>query len=110
MISLNWVCRRILKSVGYTLRIVEGIGRSISNTGSHNESFDTESADELTVANTVFIGLDIALVPGQAKRPIRHLDDEQVVARVRGQTRRFDLHDLIDLFVFYRHGRHCVWR
>src|SRR6516225_12144427 len=67
MISLNWVCRRILKSVGYTLRIVEGIGRSISNTGSHNESFDTESADELTVANTVFIGLDIALVPSQTE-------------------------------------------
>jgi hypothetical protein len=84
MISLNWVRHRILSGVGYPFRIVERIGRSRSHTLGNDESFDAESADELAVSNTIFIGIDIALIPGQAKRLVRHLNHEQVEVGVRG--------------------------
>jgi hypothetical protein len=78
MIGLDWVGHRILGGVGYTFGIVERINRSGSNTGSHNESFDAESAGELGVSNAIFIGLDIPLVPEEAERLVGHLNDEQV--------------------------------
>src|ERR1700736_5044120 len=93
MISLNRVRHRILKGVWNTIRIVKRIARSRSHAWRHDEGFDTESADELTVAYTIFISLDIALVPRKAKRLVRHLNHEQVEVGVGWQSPHFYFHD-----------------
>ena len=94
MIDLDRVSRRILGGIWNPFRIVERIGRSRSDARSHDKGFDVESADEFPVAKAIFIGLNVALVPGQAKRrPIRHLDDKQVKVGVGWQSPHFDFHD-----------------
>src|SRR6516164_8837697 len=103
MIGLDRVSGRILSGIWNPFRIVKRIGRSRSDARSHDKGFDAESADELAVTDTIFVSLDIALVPGQAKRRIRHLDDEQVKVGVRRQSPHFYLHDFngADRFYFY---------
>jgi len=38
------------------------------------------------MADAVFVGLDIALVPGKAKRRLRYLDDEEIKVNVGEAT------------------------
>src|SRR5262249_1817208 len=73
------------------------------------ERLDAEDALHGRRAISFLVGLQITLVPRDAELRMGHLDDDEVVARVRGQPRGFDLHDLIDLLVFYRHRRRCAW-
>ena len=50
-----------------------------------DKRLDAEAADERSVALTVGIGLDISLVPGQAERRVRNLDDKEIEVRIRRQ-------------------------
>src|SRR5262249_16376176 len=49
------------------------------------------------------VGFQITLVPGDPELRMGHLDDEQVVLRVRGQPLGLNLHDLIVLGTRHRY-------
>ena len=95
-------------------RIKRGIERSVrkrsvehdwsrSRTLRHDKGFYAETTDEPFMADAVFVGLDIALVPGKAKRRLRYLDDEEIKVSVGREPPYFDVHDFdwTDGFDFY---------
>jgi hypothetical protein len=58
----------------------------------HGERLDVEAADELLVAMPLGVGLDVALVPGEAERRVRDLDStgpsEVIVTSPRASGRQ----------------------
>jgi hypothetical protein len=64
MIELDRVCCGVVRCIRGTPWVVERVVWSGSNAGRHDERFNIETADELAVAFTVPVGLDIPLVPG----------------------------------------------
>src|SRR5262252_11113563 len=60
----------------------------------HGERLDTEPANEHLMAAPVFIGLDVALIPGDAKRRLGDLDDKQIELRFGRQSLHGDVHKL----------------
>jgi hypothetical protein len=55
------------------------------------------------MTDALAVGLDIALVPGKAKRCLRYLDDEEIKVSVGRQPRYYNVHDFdwTDGFYFY---------
>src|SRR6516165_7780436 len=61
---------------------------------SHGKGLDAEASYELPPALSVVICLNIALVPGNAERRPRHLEDEEVEFGIGGQILHGHVHDL----------------
>ena len=68
--------------------------RSRSGARSDDERLDVEATDELGASPPRRIGLDVALIPGQSERRVRHLDHEQVEVLPRRQSVHLHPHDL----------------
>ena len=49
----------------------------------HGERLNAEAPDELAVRLAVIVGFEVALVPGDAERLIRHLDHEEIEVGLR---------------------------
>src|SRR5215813_11271865 len=74
----------------------------------YDECLNIEAADELPVAFPVLVGLDVALIPREAKGCIRDLDDEEVELGIWRQPADVDVHLLDWAQGFDSHTRACV--
>ncbi|MGH7061769.1 MAG: hypothetical protein ACREFH_15380 [Stellaceae bacterium] len=62
-----------------------------------------EAADKIGHPLTLFSGLDVTLIPGEAKGRGRNLDQEDVEFRIGRQAEDFDVHGLDSVERVYRH-------
>jgi hypothetical protein len=70
-------------AAAYRRRLVVHDGRVIA-AGRDDERLDAEAPDEALAPVPGVVGLDVALVPGQAKGRVWNLDDEEVELRSCG--------------------------
>jgi len=59
--------------------------RSRNDPGRYDECLNAEAADEVPVALSFVIGLDVALIPRQTKGSVRDLNDKEIELRIRRQ-------------------------
>ena len=59
-----------------------------------DEGLDVEAPDEFLVAFSLVVGLDVTLIPRQAKGRIGDLDHEEIELRVRRQPTHVHVHML----------------
>src|SRR5262245_31412130 len=94
MVRMDRLGRRVRDSVRERWIVVdEGCwlpGRGLR----HNERLDVESPDELLLTFALGVGLDVALVPREAKRPVGNLNHEEIKLRLRGKPTHVDIHML----------------
>ncbi|MBO0721694.1 MAG: hypothetical protein J2P41_12775 [Blastocatellia bacterium] len=60
----------------------------------HDESLNIEAAEKLLMPLSILIGLDVALVPGQAERRIGKLEHKEIELSIRGETFHINAHQL----------------
>src|SRR5262252_6189340 len=58
----------------------------------HNERLDVEATDESLLAIPVHVGLDVTLIPGEAKGRCGKLDHEEVEFRICRQPTDLHIH------------------
>jgi hypothetical protein len=87
---MNWSRRRV--GIRIRNRLVVH-NRSGTASWRDNEGFNAETANEIGNSPAVFVGREVALIPGQAERSIGQLDDESVELRLRWQAGCFQVHD-----------------
>ena len=86
MISVNRRRWRIRGSIRE--RLIEVRGRCGSGSRGDDERLDIKASDEPFESDAVAVGLDVTLIPGEAKRCFGYLDHEKVEVRVwRGDPR-----------------------
>jgi hypothetical protein len=71
----------------YGSRLAAGVLR-------YDEGLDVEAADKFLVTYPLIIGLDVALVPGQAERRIGNLEHKEIELRIRWQSDHINIHYL----------------
>src|SRR5262249_42105752 len=81
VVSLDRISRRIRRSIRKWLAVEHE--RSRCGARRHDKGLYAETTDEDFMTDAVAVGLDIALVPGKAKRCMRYLDDEEIKVSVR---------------------------
>lgn len=83
---MNWSGRRIRACIWNGLIVYD---RSGAASGSHNEGLNAETANEIGNTSAVFIGSEVALIPGQPEGSIGQLDYESIELRLWWQSRCF---------------------
>src|SRR4029077_7258121 len=91
MVKLDRISRWIRRSIRKRLVVEHNRGRRRARR--HYKGLYAETTDEDFMTDALAIGLDIALVPGKAKRCLRYLDDEEIKVSVRRQPRYYNVHD-----------------
>jgi hypothetical protein len=93
VIHLNRISDGILSGVWDSIGIAERIGRRRSDALGDHEGFNAEPADELGMAHTELIGLNVSLVPSHPKRLVGYLNHKDIEAGMRRQAPDCDFHD-----------------
>src|SRR5215469_6177305 len=68
--------------------------RSRTDSGCHDKGLSAEAANKVAYTSSSAVGLDVTLIPREAKRCIRQLNHEEVELCVWRQANHFDMHVL----------------
>jgi len=91
VVGVNRSCCRI--GVHIRERRVGEDDRSRSGSGSHDERLDAEAANEIGDSDTIVVGRQVTLVPGESERRIGYLDQESIELRLWRESGCFHVHD-----------------